>query len=235
MIDDPSRSAFQRFRVSAFQGLQLPAWTGPLLVAIPLVIEATTEGWYRFHERGAEPAPTWTVRWPPPRDDWKEVTVPPRSVSILRYHTGSAAAWTGPDGGTWQMYFFIWQGGSIEAQLAANHTPDICLPASGRVLERQEPARDFAVGDLKLPFQRYVFRDRGRPLYAFHCRWEDVLTRGPREQENWKVSSRLDAVRFGRRNVGQRTLEFVARGYPDLPAAEAALQQELNALVIPAP
>lgn len=132
------------------------------------------------------------------------------------------------------MFFFIWQGGGTESQLAANHSPDVCLPASGRILERQEPARNFTVGDLQLPFQRYVFRDRGRAMFAFHCRWQDIRIQGPRVLENRKLSSRLQAVRFGRRNLGQQTLELIAWGYPDLAAAETALQQQLSALIVKA-
>ena len=209
-----------------------PLWVGPLLVGILIGVELTTEGWYRFHERGAHLAPTWTVRWPPPQDGWKEVTVPARAISLLRYQSGKAATWTKPDGGIWQMFFFVWQGSGTESQLAANHSPDVCLPASGRILERQEPARDFAVGDLQLPFQRYVFRDRGRALFAFHYRWQDIRIQGPRVLENRKLSSRLEAVRFGRRNLGQRTLELIAWGYPDLAAAETALQQQLSGLIV---
>ena len=162
----------------------VPRWAGPTLLGLLIGSEVLTEVWYRFHERGAREAPTWTIRWPPPGDRWREVPIPPRATEMLRYQFGRSAGWSSLDGGQWQMFFFIWKGSGVEAQLGINHSPETCLPASGRTLERREGIRTFRAGDLDLPFERYVFRDNGRGMYAFHCRWEDVRVRGPKILEN---------------------------------------------------
>lgn len=109
------------------------------------------------------------------------------------------------------------------------HDPRVCLGAAGFEFERPLPDWTAETKDFRIPFQRYLFRDRGRPVHVFHA---VVLDDGSPSAADAAFS--FDAgVRFrnlleGRRNQGLRVLEFAVRGPTDSAEAEAAAQKWLD-------
>jgi hypothetical protein len=90
-----------------------------------------------------------------------------------------------------------------------------------------------AAGDFRIPFQRYVFRDRGRTVHVFHAVIEDDGTPSAASNEAvFGAGTRWDNLRRGRRNRGLRVLEFAVRGAPDAAGAEAAAQQWLQRRIV---
>ena len=74
---------------------------------------------------------------------------------------------SGRHGHLWMMYFFRWFPGRTAALFVKNHRPDICLPASGMTMERDDGLRLVAVNGINLPARSYRFDDRGARCTSF--------------------------------------------------------------------
>lgn len=132
------------------------------------------------------------------------------------------------------MYFFRWFPGRTAALFVKNHRPDICLPASGMTMERDNGLRVVAVNGITLPVRSYRFDDRGAPLHVFYCYWdarssyENVVAA---EEEDWTACGRVRAALRGRRETGAQMLEVVVWGYDDDNAASQVLQRQLAQII----
>src|SRR6202045_5149359 len=154
--------------------------------------------------------------------------VPTEAQNLLRYNEGGSGIWHGSDGRPWMMYFFRWLPGRTAALFVKIHRPDICLPASGLTMSRDDGIRLITINGVNLPIRSYRFDDHGMPLHVFYCYWdarssyENIATA---EEENWTAGGRLRAALLGRREIGAQMLEVVVWGYEDDDAAHAALQR----------
>jgi hypothetical protein len=219
-------------------GITLPPCFSSAVVAlavwIPLV-ELSTEAWYRMHEKQVADAPRWDVEWPAQKNRFQEIPVAEAARAMLRYNEGRSAAWFEQDGKRWQMFYFKWLPSRAVAQLAKGHAPDICLPATGRILKEPPVSRQLSVNGLDLRFRIYSFQENGRPLHVFYCLWEDRKSTRADESliEDGSRQSRAAAVLAGRRNLGQRVIEIAAWGYQDEAEALAQLERQLRQLIRP--
>jgi hypothetical protein len=115
-----------------------------------------------------------------------------------------------------------------------NHRPDICLPASGITMERDNGLRVVAVNGINLPVRSYRFDDRGVPLHVFYCYWD---TRSSYEnvaaaqEEDWTARGRVRAALLGQRETGAQMLEVVVWGYDDDNAASQVFQRQLAQII----
>jgi exosortase len=194
-------------------------------------VELATELWYRSHERHLSPAVTWTVTLPTDKANYRPQPFSEKVDQFLRYDEGIRAAWQETDGTQWQAIFLRWKPGRTAANLAASHTPEACLTASGRELLSKSELRYVAVGGLRLPFRFYVFSEDSSPLYVLYCRWEDRAERQSYGTMGLTGVDRLNAVLAGRRNLGQRSLEIAVWGIADAAQAEAALTRQVQSLI----
>jgi len=198
-----------------------------------LLSEAGVQIWYRLHQRAGSTS-RWTVSWPSSEADYQSVPIAPESAALLQYNQGGGANWQGGDGRKWMMYFFRWLPGRTAALFVKIHRPDVCLPASGLTMERDNGIQLLSINGVNLPVRSYRFDDHGTPLHVFYCYWdarsnyENVVDA---EKEDWSARGRVRAALRGQREVGAQMLEIVVWDYDDDAAARDALQQELTAIV----
>ena len=202
-------------------------------LALWLVLaEGAVQLWYHSHQTLTRTR--WAVRWPESESNYKQVPIAPAAETLLRYNEGGGAVWEGQDGRRWMMYFFRWLPGRTAARFVKVHRPDICLPASGRTMERDNGLHTLVVNGVSLPVRSYRFDDRGVPLHVFYCYWdarssyENVATA---ESEDWSTRGRLRAALQGRREIGAQMLEIVVWGYEDDAEASEALARELGQVI----
>jgi exosortase len=202
------------------------------LTAWILLAEGAVQLWYRSHQTIA--SSHWAVQWPDAESNYKSVPIAPEAVSLLQYNEGGGASWEGGDGHQWLMFFFRWFPGRTAARFIKVHRPDICLPASGRTMERDNGLRMLTVNGLSLPIRSYRFEDRGAPLHVFYCYWD---ARSSYENavaaaaEDWSFRGRIRTALQGRREIGAQILEIIVWGYEDDNEASAALARELARVV----
>jgi hypothetical protein len=89
------------------------------------------------------------------------------------------------------------------------------------------------VKGLHLPFLTYQVTDASRPYFVFYCLWNDRANARDFQTESLTYGNRLTSVLQGQRNPGQRSLEIAVSGPETVEAARAALQTELQQLIVP--
>jgi exosortase len=208
-------------------------WTLLAALALWLVLtEGAVHLWYHSHQMLTRTR--WVVRWPESESNYKAVPIASAAETLLRYNEGGGAAWEGQDGRRWMMYFFRWLPGRTAARFVKVHRPDICLPASGRTMERDNGLRMVAVNGVTLPVRSYRFDDHGVPLHVFYCYWDarsSYENAAAAESEDWTARGRLRAALQGRREIGAQMLEVVVWGYQDDAEASEALARELGQVI----
>src|SRR6202040_3282752 len=198
-----------------------------------LLAEVGVQAWYRLHQ-SANISSRWSVSWPAFETEYKSVPIAPEAEKMLHYNEGGGASWQTADGHRWMMYFFRWLPGRTAARFVKIHRPDICLPASGRTMERDNGLRMLAVNGVNLPVRSYRFDDRGVPLHVFYCYWDarsSYENVAAAESEDWSVRGRVRAALQGRREIGAQMLEVVVWGYQDDAEASEALARELGRVI----
>lgn len=209
------------------------SWTMLAALATWVIIaEGAVQIWYRSHQTTA--SSRWAIQWPDAESNYKSVPIAPEAESLLQYNEGGGASWEGKDGHQWLMFFFRWFPGRTAARFVKVHRPDICLPASGRTMERDDGLRMVAVNGVNLPIRSYRFQDRGAPLHVFYCYWDarsSYDTVAAAVSEDWSFRGRVRTALQGRREIGAQILEIVVWGYQDDDEASAALVRELGRVV----
>ena len=160
--------------------------------------------------------------------------IAPESEALLRYNVGGGASWRGSDGHPWTMYFFRWLPGRTAALFIKIHRPDICLPASGMVMNRDNGIRLMLIKGVNLPVRSYRFDDHGLPLHVFYCYWDarsSYENVAAAQEEDWTASGRIRAAWRGRREIGAQMLEIIVWGYDHDKEADEALQKTLRQII----
>jgi exosortase len=222
--------------VAAWQQRLSLRFTGPLLVGLVLwlvVAEGAVQLWYRAHQT-AMAASRWRVHWPNSEPGYKRVPVAREAADLLRYDDGGGARWEGSDGHPWMMYFFRWLPGRTAALFVKIHRPDVCLPASGMTMERDNGIHLLKMNGANLPVRSYRFDDHGTPLHVFYCYWDarsSYKSEQAANEEDWTPKGRLRAALRGRREMGAQMLEVVVWGYDNDVEANDALRRELKRII----
>jgi exosortase/archaeosortase family protein len=210
-------------------------WRLAVAVALAsLLTVAITEGWFRLHERRFSPDTEWQVAWP------ENAARRPNALSIsdsvrgqLLYDHGTNLAWSAA-GLRWQLFYFRWLpaadfGDRTRVHLAKSHRPEICLPASGRVLRNEHPHIQETIAGRPVAFRVLEFSERGEtPLFVFHAVREDAAGD---TQANMRAThrARFAAAWAGQRGLGQRAVQVALWGAADLHHAITAFRQEIPA------
>lgn len=208
----------------------------PIVAAVVTWI-ILTEGivylWYWRHESPLAQS-RWAVQWPNSKDNFQSVAISPEAKGLLRYDEGGGASWNAADGHRWMMYFFRWLPGHTAALFVKIHRPDICLPATGLTLERDNGLRMVQVNGVGLPIRSYRFDDHGRPVHVFYCYWDarsSYENVAAAVEEDWTTRGRVRAALRGRREIGAQMLEVIVWGYDDDAEAALSLERQLGQLV----
>jgi exosortase len=203
------------------------------LTAWLLVVEAGVQSWYRLHQSRITNS-RWAVQWPSAQSGYKSVPIAPETESLLRYSEGGGASWHGQDGRPWVMYFFRWLPGRTAALFVKVHRPDICLPASGMTMVRDNGIHLLTVNGVNLPVRSYRFDDHGAPLHIFYCYWDarsSYENAKAAEEEDWTAWGRVRTALRGRREMGAQMLEVAVWNYDNEAEASAALHQQLAMII----
>ncbi len=204
-------------------------------LAVWLVLtEFSVEGWYRWHEDRVPRAVQWTVAWPTNNPTFKELPLTEPTRQILRYDEGRSATWR-ESNLVWQAVFLRWKPGRTAIHLAENHTPEVCMTATGYTLKSISPQEWFDVNGLPMPFLAYQVTDAPQPFFIFYSLWDDRASTQGFKTMGLTYGNRLAAVLSGLRNPGQRSLEIAISGPSNAAEAEAALRTELEKLIVAKP
>jgi exosortase len=210
----------------------------PLIAALALWLlftEIAVQTWYRVHQSAATHL-RWAVSWPAAEAGYKSVPIAPEAENLLRYNEGGGATWQAEDGHQWMMYFFRWSPGRTAARFVKIHRPDICLPASGMTMERDNGLEVITLNGVSLPVRSYRFDNHGTPLHVFYCYWDarsSYKNVAAAEEEDWSARGRLRAALRGQPEMGAQMLEIVVWNYENDTEAKLALQRELSRIVTP--
>ncbi|MEO8440064.1 MAG: exosortase/archaeosortase family protein, partial [Spartobacteria bacterium] len=206
-------------------------WLSGALLLWILLAEIAVAAWYA-PVRAEEVTPAaWSVSWPADEPDFRREPIADAVETLLRYNEGGAATWRSADDRRWMMYSFRWLPGRTAALFVKNHRPDICLPASGLTMEREDGVHLVTVNGVNLPIRSYRFDDNGRPLHVFYCYWDgrsSYVDDATAASEDWTARGRLRAAWQGKREIGARMLELAVWGHEDDAQAEAALEREVT-------
>jgi len=232
----------QRYSPSSLPttGREATPWLRPLPTAIFLVLsigilatEVGIRSWYRMHQSAIANS-QWRTSWPENEEKYKPIQIPTATQGILRYDSGGGATWEGSDSRPWVMYFFRWLPGRTAALFVKIHRPDVCLPASGLTLDRDDGIQLVEVNGVKLPVRFYRFDDHGKPLHVVYCYWDarsSYETVNAAIEEDWTARGRIRTALRGRREVGAQMLELIVWGYQDDAEAKQALQRQLARVI----
>jgi len=192
-------------------------WLALSIAAWTVVVEASTEAWFRSHEARGDQAVSWVARWPVGAPAFHTNVIPQYAQRELRCDLNSSASWSDEAGVFWQAFFLRWLPadsfyGRAKVALSKGHNPAICLTGTGMKLEAQlDPVLLPAQPGLNLLFHRYVFAAEGRDLFVFFSQTED-MTDGSQASLRSTHLARLRAALAGSRNYGQNNFEVALTG-----------------------
>jgi len=211
----------------------LPMARMAIVVAMCIVvIEISTEAWFRAHERRGQTV-QWSARWPENSPSYQARPVSATVKDIMQFDEGVSANWADADGRSWLGFYFRWWPatsvyGRMKVALAKGHSPEVCLQATGWTLNSElAPETAVASEGLTLPFRRYTFEQNGKTLYVFFAVEEDHLNGsipGVFRANPW---DRIRAAVAGSRNFGERSMEVAVTGFNSADEAWRAFQKEL--------
>ena len=208
-----------------------PSSISPITLCVGLLIwsilvQISTEAWFRSHEDRGGHAFSWVARWPGTNPTLRTKDIPQTARAMLQCDQSTSASWTDDAGVSWQAFFLRWLPagsfyGRAKVALSKSHNPAICLTASGMKMESQLDSVSLRVRpDFNLIFDRFVFATERRELYVFFAQTEDMEDGGQASLRSTHLA-RLRAALAGSRNYGQINFEVAITG-PE--SADAALR-----------
>ena len=209
--------------------LRKAGYLGFILLVLSL---AATEAWYRLHERDSPSTTGWTLR--EGTAGTKSVPVADKTRRILFFPEGFSETFRDSKEHPWQIFYFRWPAGRTAAQAINIHNPETCLGSIGMKMVRQLEPLEIRAKGMILPFNVYLFSDRGRPILVFHSIIADRQTdshNAPMLESETGIGSsqgRWAAVAGGVRNRGQRLLEAAVWGTDHVADASETLQRYLE-------
>lgn len=201
-----------------------------LLVWLVLV-EAGSQFWYKSREAKLPQAVEWALAFPTNNPTLKDLPMASKTFDLLRFDDGKQASWTESDGTQWSAFYFNWKPGRVAGYLAKRHTPEICMPATGRQMLSGPELLVLKIHGLDLPVRRYRFGPDGNSLHVYHCRWEAGATPDSFVTQESARYNLIRAIWNGRGNQGQKIIEFIISGTEDAEAAKAMLVQRLEEMI----
>jgi exosortase/archaeosortase family protein len=208
----------------------------PCCVITPLCFLALFAGgellnWWWYDTASAGQRQPWRVRWSSLGEQARTLDISKQIFSKLQCDLGSARWWFSADGHRWVGYFFEWEP-SIRALFARPHSPEVCLPATGRKLVRDNGYQRFFFGDDVLSVRHLVFDDFGQPLNVFFIVEGSGISN---LSEALEVScwGRLSTVlRHSKQKGDRRSLELIAEAYETPDAAWNSAESVLSRLIV---
>jgi exosortase len=214
---------------SALTWTHVPQGVFAACLAFFLAAEILTWWWYR--QDGSEQRPPWNVVWSGLGDASTPIALSRRVLDWLQCDAGSGRSWYTGDGHGWIGYFFEWKPGIRAFFARSQHSPELCLPSSGRKLVSDLGYHNFESGTVRFLVKHLLFDDAGRPLNVFFIvDGSSILTS---DEVLWAASlmGRLRTVARRCNRADRRSLELIATGYDDPALAWDRANHLLQTLV----
>lgn len=196
-----------------------------------VVVEGGSQWWYISREAKLPKALEWSLGFPTNNSTLKDLPMASKTFDLLRFDDGNQASWTESDGTQWAAFYFNWKPGRVAGYLAKRHTPEICMPATGRQMLSGPELMVLKIHGLDLPMRRYRFGPDGNSLHVYHCRWEAGVTPDSFVEQESARYNLIRAIWAGRGNQGQKIIEFIISGTEDAEAAKDLLVRRLEQLI----
>jgi len=210
----------------------------PRCVIIPLCFLVLFAGgelfnWWWYATACAQERQPWTVRWSSLGEEARTISISKQIFSNLQCDTGSAKWWFSADGHRWIGYFFEWEPG-LRASFARSpgHRPEICVPATGRRLVRDNGYQRFFFGDHVLSVRHEVFDDFGQPLNVFFITEGSDISNSDEAIDSILFRGRLRSVLLRSRQGDRRSLELIAETYETPDQAWKSAASLLSLLIV---
>ncbi|MEI6377849.1 MAG: hypothetical protein WCO97_11710, partial [bacterium] len=187
-----------------------------------------TEFWFRAHETKGVALREWGLSPRSGMPGVSPVTVSPKTSRMLFYPEGFSERWMKADGEQGQVFYFRWPAGRTSVQAVSMHNPEVCLSSIGMHLVQPLAHLSFEWSGMTIPFEAWLFEQKGRPVYVYNTLLEDGQVEGSTEVLDDSPKGRLHSLATGRRNQGQRMVEVALWNMPDEAAARAALSLYLS-------
>jgi exosortase len=212
----------------------LPSTINRLSVALAawlVLVELGSQVWYRAREARLPAAANWSLQLPTENPTFQEFPMAAKTLDLLRFDDGKQGGWVETNGLRLQTFYFNWRPGRVAGYLAKRHTPEACMPATGREMMAGPELLVSSINGLELPIRRYRFGPDGNSLHVFHCRWEaGASAESFVEQESTRLNL-LRAIWAGRGNQGQKVIEIIISGTEDSDEATALLRLKLAEMI----
>jgi exosortase len=227
----PKSAATSASSRSALTWRHIPQAAFAACLAFLLAAEAVTWWWYR--QGGFDQRLPWSVVWSGLGNSARPIALSQRIFDLLQCDAGSGRSWYTGDGHMWVGYFFEWKPGVRAFFARSQHSPELCLPSSGRQLVSDLGYRSFESGNIHFLVKHLLFEDAGKPLDVFFIMdGSNILT----SDEVLSASSLAGRLRTVARHCNQadrRSLELIAAGYDDPALAWDRANRLLQILVEP--
>lgn len=195
-----------------------------------------TAVWFGLQESSFLHTARWTIQRPAESSEsfpnFKPYPIPEETRELLRAQQGWSYGWSEPEGLDFRVFFFKWPraGNSYLYSSLAGHRPEICMPASGFVLDQVVGSVETAAHGIPLSFRQYRFHSSSGTVYAFYCFWEYGQPPG---QSDPSSRNYLAAVSAGQRQQERQMLQLFVTGTHDNDQAAAALEAAVEKLIVP--
>lgn len=218
----------------------------PFLIAAGCVVawfaitEIGTEAWFRYKESQAKKTEPWNIQLPDPENfesasergliNFQAQEIGEREREILHCETGVSASWQDMSGNAWNAFVLSWAPDKKLSDVDSAHNPTICLPAAGFELVEAGPVVNMPIGDDQMPFQTWIFKQGGMPVYVFmgvrrqYEVGELFLVTGTGRES--KLNRALEKASVGLRGAPLQALQLFVRGPRSLEeATELAIEK----------
>lgn len=216
-----------------WRGATAMAWA---VVGACVVIEAGTQAWYAQGDRAAGVVTQLTAKLPEHAEGFQEDPFDATMQALLLCDTHEVGHWTARDGQARAGYVLEWRSGQSARFSTALHNPTVCLPMSGKALERERGIVPLSVDGVALPFRAYVFSSERGPMRVYYLQWdvragESFATRAGADGLTSWFAQQWQEARRARRNFEAMVIGVAVWGASDDQAADRALEGELPGIV----
>lgn len=180
-------------------------------IAFPVVLFASVEGWFLYHEATAPPKTGWTLNLPeeePGRIQYEPIH--PQIESALGYGYGHRFLMRISRTSGGEFYYY---GYGPEDKLASvssyGHSPAICMESIGATMLRQFPNLAFKKGALTIPVSHYLFElhSDNKRLHVFWIIWEQRnMDIDPEDLQELNYKTQWIQLLKGRRDFSRQVL-----------------------------
>ncbi len=208
---------------------------GTIVIAASLLSVVGSELWFRAHEKVWPREEGFKFLMPVKELGFRGLAISPDVKTQLLYDHGESARWSNSDGTKWQLFHFRWEPGQtlkdrVRVHLAKSHRPEICLPASGRRLDREFEPTLVKIAGINFLFRTYRFKANDNAVYVFYAVREDGTPDGAAGNMRESHRRRLEAAWNGSRGLGQRVIEVAISSSPSFEKAKEAFALEMPKL-----